>query len=84
MIAGEVDSFEGGPQGVFAADAKGADAKILGCHWVVVPTASPHAHNINRVPHLKGKPIAASAPNLDARICWRFALAKYGAPDSAM
>src|SRR6266545_4666154 len=26
MIAGELDSFEGGPQGVFAANAKGADA----------------------------------------------------------
>ena len=37
LIAGEVDSFEGGPQGVFAADARGADVKILGCHWVVVP-----------------------------------------------
>ena len=28
LIAGELDSFEGGPQGVFAADAKGGDAKI--------------------------------------------------------
>src|SRR5664280_880706 len=37
MIAGELDSFEGGPQGVFAANAKGGDTKILGCHWVVVP-----------------------------------------------
>src|ERR1700759_1875823 len=37
LIAGEVDSFEGGPQGVFAVDSKGGDARILGCHWVVVP-----------------------------------------------
>src|SRR5882757_4637533 len=37
LIAGELDSFEGGPQGVFAAASKGADAKILGCHWTVVP-----------------------------------------------
>ena len=37
LIAGELDSFEGGPQGVFAADAKGADVKLLGCHWIVVP-----------------------------------------------
>src|ERR1700686_4295091 len=32
LIAGELDSFEGGPQGVFAANSKGADMKILGCH----------------------------------------------------
>src|SRR6476660_3728771 len=37
LIAGELDSFEGGPQGVFAADSKGGDVKLLGCHWVVVP-----------------------------------------------
>ena len=37
LIAGELDSFEGGPQGVFAADAKGGDVKLLGCHWIVVP-----------------------------------------------
>src|SRR5882757_7513242 len=28
LIAGQLDSFEGGPQGVFAAASKGADAKI--------------------------------------------------------
>src|SRR5262249_28209855 len=37
LIAGEVDSFEGGPQGAMAAAARGADVKVLGCHWVVVP-----------------------------------------------
>src|SRR5882757_4963482 len=37
LIAGQLDSFEGGPQGVFAAASKGADTKILGCHWTVVP-----------------------------------------------
>ncbi len=37
LIAGELDSFEGGPQGVISADARGADARIMGCHWVVVP-----------------------------------------------
>ncbi len=36
LIAGELDSFEGGPQGVFAVDSKGGDVKLLGCHWVVV------------------------------------------------
>ena len=29
LIAGELDSFEGGPQGVFSANARGGDARIL-------------------------------------------------------
>src|SRR5471032_1118474 len=57
MIAGELDSFEGGPQGVFAADSKGADAKILGCHWIVVPHGIYAIDAIKRVEDLKGKSI---------------------------
>jgi len=63
LIAGEVDSFEGGPQGVFAADSKGADARILGCHWVVVPHGIYATDAIKSVADLKGKSIASSAPN---------------------
>src|ERR1700690_67172 len=78
MIAGEVDSFEGGPQGVFAADAKGADAKILGCHWIVVPHAIYAKENIAKVAALKGKSIAVSAPNSMPDILAPSALAKFG------
>ena len=81
MIAGEVDSFEGGPQGVFAADAKGADAKILGCHWVVVPHGIYAKDGINKVEDLKGKQIAVSAPNSMPNMLAIEALAKYGISD---
>src|SRR5471030_1202120 len=60
MIAGELDSFEGGPQGVFAADSKGADAKILGCHWIVVPHGIYATDAVKTVADLKGKQIAVS------------------------
>src|SRR5471032_2603359 len=63
LIAGELDSFEGGPQGVFAADSKGADVKILGCHWVVVPHGIYATDTVKTVADLKGKSIAVSAPN---------------------
>src|SRR5450756_266088 len=63
LIAGELDSFEGGPQGVFAADSKGADVKILGCHWIVVPHGIYAKQNIAKIADLKGKSIAVSAPN---------------------
>src|SRR5450830_1108618 len=82
LIAGEVDSFEGGPQGVFAADSKGADAKILGCHWVVVPHGIYAKEGINKVEDLKGKSIAVSAPNSMPNMLAREALAKYGVADT--
>jgi NitT/TauT family transport system substrate-binding protein len=81
LISGEVDSFEGGPQGVFAADAKGADVKILGCHWVVVPHGIYAKENIAKVADLKGKSIAVSAPNSMPDMLARSALEKYGVSD---
>ena len=81
LIAGEVDSFEGGPQGVFAADSKGADARILGCHWVVVPHGIYATDAIKTVADLKGKSIAVSAPNSMPDMLAREALAKFGVSD---
>lgn len=81
LIAGELDSFEGGPQGVFAADSKGADAKILGCHWVVVPHGIYAKQSISKVEDLKGKQIAVSAPNSMPNMLAIEALAKYGISD---
>jgi len=78
LIAGEVDSFEGGPQGVFSAVSRGADVKIIGCHWVVVPHGIYVSDKIHTVADLKGKSIAVSAPNSMPDMLARFALAKYG------
>ena len=82
LIAGELDSFEGGPQGVFAADAKGADVKLLGCHWIVVPHGIYASEKIKKVEDLKGKQIAVSAPNSMPDMLARSALAKFGISDS--
>jgi NitT/TauT family transport system substrate-binding protein len=81
LIAGELDSFEGGPQGVFSADAKGGDARILGCHWVVVPHGIYATEAIKKVEDLKGKQIAVSAPNSMPDMLARSALEKYGLSD---
>ncbi len=81
LIAGELDSFEGGPQGVFAADAKGGDAKILGCHWIVVPHGIYATDKIKTITDLKGKQIAVSAPNSMPNMLAIEALAKYGISD---
>src|SRR5215510_795513 len=82
LIAGELDSFEGGPQGVFAADAKGGDVKLLGCHWVVVPHGIYANEKIAKVQDLKGKQIAVSAPNSMPDMLARSALAKFGVADT--
>ena len=82
LIAGELDSFEGGPQGVFAADAKGADVKLLGCHWIVVPHGIYANEKIAKVQDLKGKQIAVSAPNSMPDMLARSALAKFDVADT--
>ncbi len=82
LIAGELDSFEGGPQGVFAADSKGGDVKLLGCHWVVVPHGIFVNDKITKVEDLKGKQIAVSAPNSMPDMLARSALEKFGIADT--
>jgi NitT/TauT family transport system substrate-binding protein len=82
LIAGELDSFEGGPQGVFAADSKGGDVRLLGCHWVVVPHGIYASDKIAKVQDLKGKQIAVSAPNSMPDMLARSALAKFGVSDT--
>jgi NitT/TauT family transport system substrate-binding protein len=82
LIAGELDSFEGGPQGVFAANAKGGDTRLLGCHWIVVPHGIYANEKIAKVQDLKGKQIAVSAPNSMPDMLARSALAKFGVSDS--
>jgi len=78
LIAGEVDSFEGGPQGVFSAASKGGDARILGCHWTVVPHGIYAKDTLKSVAELKGKQIAISAPNSMPDMLAREALEKSG------
>src|SRR5215813_6296787 len=82
LIAGELDCFEGGPQGVFAADAKGGDVKLLGCHWIVVPHGIYANEKIAKVQDLRGKQIAVSAPNSMPDMLARSALAKFGVADT--
>ncbi len=78
LLAGQLDSFEGGPQGVFAANARGADVRILGCHWLVLPHGIYAKDSIKKMSDLKGKTIAISAPNSMPDMLARFAMSKYG------
>jgi NitT/TauT family transport system substrate-binding protein len=81
LLAGEIDSFEGGPQGVFTANSRGGDVRLLGCHWVVVPHGIYAKTNITKIEQLKGKQIAVSAPNSMPDMLVRSALAAHGVSD---
>jgi NitT/TauT family transport system substrate-binding protein len=78
LIAGEIDSYEGGAGAPFSADSKGTDARILGCHWLVLPHGIYARNTIKTVADLKGKQIAVSTPNSMPDMLARIALAKYG------
>jgi len=77
LLAGEIDSYEGGVQGPIAADVRGGDIKIIGCYWPIVPHGLMVKNNINSVEELKGKAIAVSSPGSFPYMLARVALAKY-------
>src|ERR1700676_1260455 len=77
LLAGGVDSHEGGVQGAIAADIHGADVKIIGCHWPVVPHGLMVKLAIGAVQDLKGKSIAVSSPGSFPDMLARVALARF-------
>ena len=82
LLAGELDSYEGGAQGAIAAGVRGGDVKIMGCHWVVVPHGIMVKAGIEKMEDLKGKAIAVSAPGSFPDMLARLALAKFNVAPS--
>jgi NitT/TauT family transport system substrate-binding protein len=81
-IAGELDSYEGGAQGAIVAASRGADIKVIGCNWLVVPHGLFVRDAINSVADLKGKSIAVSSPGSFPELVARAVLEKAGVPAS--
>lgn len=84
LLAGELDSFEGGIQGVIVAGSRGADVRILGCHWPGLPHGIYVRAGITTPQDLRGKTIAISAPGAFPFILANALLAKYDIPESAV
>ena len=80
LLAGEIDSYESSPGSAMLAASRGADVKIVGCPWPVLPHALFVAKGINSVEDLKGKTIAVSAPGSLPDIFARAVLAKHHIP----
>jgi len=77
LLAGELESYEGGVQGAIAADVRGADVKIMGCHWPLVPHGLMVKAGVGTIQDLKGKSIAVSSPGSFPDMFARVALAKF-------
>jgi NitT/TauT family transport system substrate-binding protein len=85
LLAGELESYEGGVQGPIAADVRGADIKIIGCHWPVVPHGLMVRAGIAKMADLRGKSIAVSAPGSFPDMFARVAMAKFNiAPEEVV
>jgi NitT/TauT family transport system substrate-binding protein len=82
MLAGELDSYEGGPGSAIVAASRGADVKVIGCNWLVVPHGLFVRSDINALADLKGKSIAVSAPGSFPELIARSIFEKAGIPAS--
>jgi NitT/TauT family transport system substrate-binding protein len=78
LLAGELDSYEGGPGGAIVAAARGADVKILGCHWPSLVHGLFAHESIAKIEDLRGKNIAISAPGALPDLLIRAALDQHG------
>jgi NitT/TauT family transport system substrate-binding protein len=78
LLAGELDSYEGGPGGAIVAAARGADVKILGCHWPSLVHGLFARENVTKIEDLRGKNIAISSPGALPDLLIRAVLEKQG------
>ncbi len=62
LLAGELDSYEGGIGGSVKVAARGTDVKIVGCYWLAVPHGIFVRNQLSSVAEIKGKSLAISAP----------------------
>jgi len=83
-ISGDLDSFEGGPSGAMIAAARGADIKVIGCSWLIVPHGIFVHDDITAMDQLKGKTIAISSPGAFPDIFAKGALAHFNIPEDAV
>ena len=84
LIAGDLDSFEGGLGAGIIADAHGADVKITGCSWLMVPHGVFVHDDITAMDQLKGKTIAISSPSAFPDLFARGALDHFNVPEDSV
>jgi NitT/TauT family transport system substrate-binding protein len=84
LLAGELDSYEGGAATAIIAAARNADVKILGCHWQSVVHSVFARAELKGPQDLKGHTMAISAPNATPDMIARAYLAQNDVPEPAV
>jgi NitT/TauT family transport system substrate-binding protein len=82
LLAGELDSYEGGAATAILAAARNGDVKIVGCHWQTVVHSVFARAEIKGPQDLKGNTMAISAPNATPDMIGRAYLAQNNVPAS--
>jgi NitT/TauT family transport system substrate-binding protein len=78
LIGGALDSYEGGLGSPMIAASKGANIRIIGCHWQKFTYALYSKPEFNKVEDLKGKTIGVSAPGSQPDLFVKALLIKAG------
>jgi len=78
LIAGELDSYDGTIGGTVMAAARGAEVKLIGCHWPGLPHGIFTKAGVTSVAELRGKTFAISTPSSLPDLLAKAALAKFG------
>jgi NitT/TauT family transport system substrate-binding protein len=82
LIAGELDSYDGTIGGTVMAGARGADVKLIGCHWQGLPHGIFTKASVQSITELKGKTFAISTPSSLPDLLAKAALKKFNiSPD---
>src|SRR5882672_3979330 len=82
LLAGELESYEGGAATAIIAGSRNADVRILGCHWQTVVHSVFARAELKGPQDLKGHTMAISAPNATPDMIGRAYLAQNNIPTS--
>lgn len=80
LIAGELDSYEGSPGAPMIAAARGADIKIVGCHWPGLTYDLYARGEVKSLADLRDRTIAIVAPGSLPDLFTRVVLRQAGVP----
>jgi NitT/TauT family transport system substrate-binding protein len=80
LLAGELESYEGGAATAILAAARGGDVKIAGCHWQTVVHSVFARAEFKGPQDLKGATMAISAPNATPDMIGKAWLAQNNVP----
>jgi NitT/TauT family transport system substrate-binding protein len=82
LLAGDLESYEGGAATAIIAAARNADVKVIGCHWQTVVHSVFARAEFKGPQDLKGATMAISAPNATPDMIGKAYMAQNNVPFS--